>query len=271
MAKHETGDARNRSHSVTLSEAASEAAQSKGPRRETSPATSRPVLSVPARNRGALPVRPEAAPRPPVPGTETSRGSDDGNGQYLLTRAASTAPAPAATGPSGQVLSDRQFLLFIEHYQSMAPDAVYDHLMQTTDDQRLMIQLSGALEQDLCFHACQGSKGTDLVWATTAGTIGCAQVVYDRQQHLQLFASMGMTGDPLAQRTIEQMQLVNTYKCKLGDHSPELCAAYYRTQSEISTTMHDTTMAIIDNMGNSGCTEHWEEDQSGNRTYLGCW
>jgi len=193
----------------------------------------------------------------------------DQNGQYILTRTPAAAPAPE--NPTGPPLSDRQFLGFVEHYRSMMPDTVYDHLKRTTEDQRLMISLHGALEQDLLFQACQGSKAAVLTWQTTAGVTGCSRVAADRQQHLQLFSSMGMAGDPFAQRDIEQLQMINHYKCVLGEHSRELCAAYYQTQSEISRGQQDTSMTIIDNIGAAGCQEHWEEDQGGARTYLGCW
>jgi hypothetical protein len=197
----------------------------------------------------------------------------DGNGQYWLQRASKpAAPAtPQVPSSSDPPLNERQFLGLIEHFANMKPDDVYDHLLRTTDDQKQMIQIHGALEQALCFRACQGDRGRALVWPTMTEVMDCQRVAALRAEHLQLFNSMGMGGDPFLQARTEQLQLVNHYQCVLGIHSEEVCASYYKTQSEISRMQHETSMAIIDNMGNSGCTEHWEEDGAGNRTDLGCW
>lgn len=124
----------------------------------------------------------------------------------------------------------------------MAPGDVYDHLMRTTADQRQMIQLHGALEQALCYRACQGPRGSGLVWSTMAGAMDCTQVAALREQHLQMFASMGMTGDPFMQAETERLQLVNHFKCVLRIHSEDVCATYYRTQSEISRRQHEAAM-----------------------------
>jgi hypothetical protein len=202
----------------------------------------------------------------------------DANGQYLLQRTAKPAePAPQSRGSAGgaaapvSLLNTRQFLGFIEHYAAMRPDDVYDHLMRTTAEQRQMIQLHGALEQALCYRACQSPQGAGLVWSTMSGAMDCAHVAALRAQHLEMFASMGMSGDPFMQAETERLQMVNHYKCVLKMHPADLCAAYYRTLSEISRRQHETSMGIIDNIGSSGCTEHWEEDANGDRTYLGCW
>jgi hypothetical protein len=197
----------------------------------------------------------------------------DANGQYLLQRVSAPRAEPPSQPPlaSGPALTERQFLGLIEHFESMKPDDVYDHLLRTTDDQKQMIQIHGALEQALCHRACQGGRGRSLVWPTMMVTMDCQRVADLRAEHLQLFGSMGLGGDPFLQAKTEQLQLVNHYQCLLGIHSPEVCASSYQTQSDVSRMQHETSMEIIDNMGTAGCTEYWEEDGAGNRTYLGCW
>lgn len=68
--------------------------------------------------------------------------------------------------------------------------------------------------------------------------------------------------DPLAGVTVQYLQ-----------NNPQLiqpagggAAMDYATASYVSRMQHETTMSILDNMGNANCTEHYED-----HVYVGCW
>ena len=60
----------------------------------------------------------------------------------------------------------------------------------------------------------------------------------------------------VAQQQLQQQQLLH------GSSGGEDWA----TMSAVSRSLHETNMAILDNMGSAGCTDHYED-----YVYVGCW
>ena len=122
---------------------------------------------------------------------------------------------------------------------------------------------------DIHFAACRGSYAGSIVWQTMSGPMGCAQIIGQRQQAIELAAQMGL-GDPFSEAATQRLQVINMYKCSLGIHSRELCQSYASAQAAAGSVLSEVGQTINDNMG---CTERWE--QQGNdpntRVYLGCW
>ncbi|MEZ4366978.1 MAG: hypothetical protein R2939_11895 [Kofleriaceae bacterium] len=71
--------------------------------------------------------------------------------------------------------------------------------------------------------------------------------------------------DPVAASMVQVLQA----KIAQGYQTPPAGSAMpYELASELSRRQHETTMAIMDNIGNTNCTEHYDADTG---AYLGCW
>lgn len=200
----------------------------------------------------------------------------DANGTYVLQRvdeqpdtAPSTTPGQPQPTASSQLLSDRQYLGFVEYYRHMRPDDVAAHLARVTQDQAQCFTIWEAFGADVYFAACLGSYAGSIVWQSLSGPMGCAQIIGQRQQTIELSAQMGL-GDPFSEAETQRLQVINMYKCSLGLHPRELCQSYASSQAAAGQVLAGIGQNINDNMG---CTEQWE--QQGNdpntRVYLGCW
>lgn len=179
-----------------------------------------------------------------------------GIGAVLQRQAAPAAP------PSGPVLTADEVLELLEHYRTLDPSVVHARLYRLPPDVGEMMSFYGALTEDLWYRVCQGPDAP----AVTYGG-GCAVVVNNRQQSAQLLAQMGIPDDG-GQAPLDAANVATWYRCKTGALDEATCATWLQVQSNVSQMQHDTSMQIIENMGNSGCTEHYE---AGTNRYLGCW
>lgn len=155
----------------------------------------------------------------------------------------------------GQGMSQQELLAFLESYPQLPPDEVYARWARVNQDQRLL--LSSTVTNHIYVIMCSGTHADTIVYEGK----GCPALYADVQLALQAGS------DVQGYWETERMQAVTMLQCSMGLIDAASCGTYNGVQSNINAMQHDTNMQIINNMGNQGCTEYYNQDNQ----YLGCW
>jgi hypothetical protein len=171
---------------------------------------------------------------------------------------AAIQPQPIAP-VAGGLLSDREWLVFLETYPQMQPDSVFAHLSRVTETQGLMLQLHEAATNDIFLRVCQGTYAAQVTWGG-----GCQNMMMSAQQAAMFAAQSGVGGNYGEE---QRQQLIIGARCSAGVLDKASCSSYYGTMSNMNNMQHETSMSIINNMAPTPCTQYYDQSNA----YLGCW
>jgi len=153
----------------------------------------------------------------------------------------------AASWPSQRAEAQQggiSFQFFVENYGAMQPTQVLDLLASLNQNQLMLLTSYGALSQDILRTACQANAN---IWLSIQGTQEtCQSAWYQLQEALQW-----ISGEQLQQNIQnERDQMLIGLKCASGEFDQASCNAYMATQGAVMTMQNDTSLRIIENMGN---------------------
>ena len=169
----------------------------------------------------------------------------------------------------GGVMSDAEFLQFLQNYESMNPNSIYISLTRMSKKQQEWIPIFQAWYSMMMFKACQGNQA----YSNQADAQACAYVKAEHQNTVQLLQSTGISnysglGDPWSEGKLENDKLITQYLRKAGKIDNSTYNTYMGVQANINRMQNETTQTIIDNFKSPPCVEHYEE---GTYAYLGCY
>jgi len=198
-------------------------------------------------------------------------GKDKSYFQNLLAQSGNSNNNTNTNSNSNQraVLSDAEFLNFLQNYETMTPNNIYITLTRMSKEQQQWIPIFQAWYSMMMYHACQGNQA----YNNQADSQACAYAKASHQNTVQLLQSSGLNsysglGDPWSEGKLENGKLITQYLKKAGKISNATYNTYMGVQSDINKMQNETTQTIIDNFKSPPCVEHYEE---GTHAYLGCY
>ena len=163
------------------------------------------------------------------------------------------------------VLTDKEFLQFLQNFYNLTPDNVYIALTRMSKSQQSWIPVFKAWYEMYMFKACQGS----LAYKNNSDAQACAYVKQSYNNRVQLLQGYsGSLGDPWSKAKSENSKLTTFYLKKLGKISGATYNSYINTQQNIYNMQNQTTNTIINNLKPEPCVNHYEQ---GTNAFLGCY
>lgn len=153
----------------------------------------------------------------------------------------------------------------MQNYPQQSADFIYQNMQRMTKEQRMNLDIWGALGADIYTRLCKGGYSQTIWQGSRNGPAGCQQLLQWEVQAQQLGG--GQLGGSQQEAEFQRSQVINMMKCSTGETDKSTCRAYTQTLQSYHKGTNDTMETINQGFEPPPCKEYYNQ----NNVYIGCW